>query len=301
LPHWLNKLATTPGENPRAMTSIRDALTHAATTLATRHEAAMLEGEILLAHALAKSRTYLHTWPERTLNETELATFNQLVERRCDGEPSAYITGEQEFWSLSLEVTPDTLIPRPETELLVELALEKIPTDEHYNIADLGTGSGAIALAIASERPRSQMYAVDFSAEALAVAERNRDKHSLNNITLLHGDWLTPLSELTFDLIISNPPYIRENDSHLEQGDLPFEPRSALVATNNGLDDIQRIVSDSKARLTNGGWLLIEHGYDQATDVSEIFKQHGYHNITTHRDLGGQPRVVAAQYNSKTQ
>ncbi|MBL1261291.1 MAG: peptide chain release factor N(5)-glutamine methyltransferase [Thiotrichaceae bacterium] len=282
------------------MTSIRDALNHAATTLATRHDGAMFEGEILLAHALEKTRTYLHTWPERALNEAQLTTFNRLVERRCNGEPSAYITGEQEFWSLSLAVTPDTLIPRPETELLVELALEHIPSDERYKIADLGTGSGAIALALASERPGSQIIAVDFSADALTVAECNREKHSLNNVTFMQGDWLAPLNELIFDVIVSNPPYVREDDIHLEQDGLPFEPRSALVASDNGLDDIQRIVVDSRARLTDSGWLLIEHGYDQGADVSEIFEQHGYHNITGHRDLSDQPRVVTAQYNAGT-
>jgi len=279
------------------MTSIRDALNLAATSLATHHDGAMFEGEVLLANTLEKTRTYLHTWPEHDLTEAQLTTFNQLVKRRCNGEPSAYITGEQEFWSLSLKVTPATLIPRPETELLVELALEHIPADKPCHVADLGTGSGAIALAIASERALCQMAAVDFSADALAVAERNREQHSLSNVTLMKGDWLAPLSELTFNVIVSNPPYIREDDSHLEQGDLPFEPRSALVATDNGLDDIQRIAADSRARLANGGWLLIEHGYDQATDVTLIFEQHGYRNITAHRDLSGQPRVVSAQYN----
>ncbi|MCF6324901.1 MAG: peptide chain release factor N(5)-glutamine methyltransferase [Gammaproteobacteria bacterium] len=282
------------------MTSIRNALNLAATTLAAHHDNAMFEGEVLLAHVLEKTRTYLHTWPERALSEIELTTFNQLVKRRDNGEPSAYITGEQEFWSLSLTVTPDTLIPRPETELLVELALEHIPADAHDKIADLGTGSGAIALALASERPHSQIIAVDFSAAALTVAERNRKKHSLNNVTFMQGDWLAPLSEFTFQVIISNPPYIREDDAHLQQGDLPFEPRNALIAANNGLDDIQRIATDSRARLAYGGWLLIEHGYDQAADVSEIFEHHGYHNITAHRDLSGQPRVVCAQYNPGT-
>ena len=279
------------------MTSIRNALNNATATLATHHEGAMFESEILLAYVLEKSRTYLHTWPERDLNEAQLSAFNELIERRLKGEPSAYITGEREFWSLSLEVTPDTLIPRPETELLVELALEHIPLNEVCYVADLGTGSGAIALAIASERPLSQIVAADFSTDALTVAERNRKKHSLNNVTFFQGDWLAPLSEKTFQVIASNPPYIREDDSHLDEGDLPFEPRSALVAINNGLDDIRKIIANSRARLDSDGWLLIEHGYDQASDVTQLFEQHGYYNITTHRDLSGQPRVVAAQYN----
>lgn len=283
------------------MTSIREALNHAAASLAVRHESAMFEGEVLLAYTLKKTRTYLHTWPEHELSEIDLATFNQLIERRCNGEPSAYITGEQEFWSLPLEVTPATLIPRPETELLVELALEKIPTDHALNIADLGTGSGAIALALATERPRSHVHAVDFSADALTVAERNRSHHALNNVTLHCGSWLAPLIEQTFQVIVSNPPYIREDDKHLDQGDLPFEPRSALVARDNGLDDIRTIVDHSRAQLINDGWLLVEHGYDQSGDVVQLFNQHGYHNITAHRDLSGQPRVVAGQYRVTTQ
>ncbi len=281
------------------MSSIRNALNHAAITLATRHKDAMLESEVLLAYALEKSRTWLHTWPERELTKAQLARFNALVERRLQGEPSAYITGEREFWSLSLEVTPDTLIPRPDTELLVELALEHIPMDEVFNIADLGTGTGAIALAIATERPRSHIFAVDYSADALAVAERNRTRHGLDNVTLRRGDWLTPLNELTFQVIVSNPPYIREDDSHLNQGDLPFEPRRALVAADNGLEDIRKIVADSRAQLAPNGSLLIEHGFDQAAAVTQLFKEHDYTNVTAHRDLSGQPRVVSGQYNSQ--
>ncbi len=281
------------------MSSIRNALNHAAITLATRHKDAMLESEVLLAYALEKSRTWLHTWPERELTKAQLARFNALVERRLQGEPSAYITGEREFWSLSLEVTPDTLIPRPDTELLVALALEHIPMDEVFNIADLGTGTGAIALAIATERPRSHIFAVDYSADALAVAERNRTRHGLDNVTLRRGDWLTPLNELTFQVIVSNPPYIREDDSHLNQGDLPFEPRRALVAADNGLEDIRKIVADSRAQLAPNGSLLIEHGFDQAAAVTQLFKEHDYTNVTAHRDLSGQPRVVSGQYNSQ--
>lgn len=255
----------------------------------------MLESEILLAYTLEKTRTWLYTWPERELTAAQLTRFNALIERRLQGEPSAYITGEREFWSLPLEVTPDTLIPRPETELLVELTLEHIPLDAPCNIADLGTGSGAIALALASERPRSHVFAVDFSAGALAIAARNRARHALNNVTLCCGDWFEPLAEQTFQVIVCNPPYIRENDTHLNQGDLPFEPRSALVATDNGLDDIRTIIADSRARLATNGWLLIEHGYDQSVDVTQLFAQHGYHNVTAHHDLSGQPRVVSGQ------
>jgi len=282
------------------MTTIRNALTHAATQLSNAHEGAVLESEVLLTYALEKSRTWLHTWPERELSEAQLTTFDALIKRRLQGEPSAYITGEREFWSLSLEVTPDTLIPRPETELLVALALEQIPTDATLNIADLGTGTGAIALAIASERPRCQIFAVDFSTGALAVAERNRARHALDNVTLHEGSWLTPVAEITFQVIVANPPYIRENDPHLEQGDLPFEPRSALVAGDDGLDDICKIISDSRARLATAGWLLIEHGFDQAEAVVQIFEQYGYSNVYTHRDLSGQPRVTSGQYNSKS-
>lgn len=279
------------------MTSIRNALNNAATTLDS-FNGAMFESELLLAHLLKKSRTWLHTWPERALSEAELNAFKALVERRLKGEPSAYITGEREFWSLSLHVTPDTLIPRPESELLVELALAHIPPGQPCNIADLGTGSGAIALAIASERPQSHIVAVDSSAAALTVAEGNRIRHALSNVTLIQGDWLTPLNGDSFRVIVSNPPYIREDDRHLNQGDLPFEPRSALVAMENGLHDIRRIIASSRERLGIDGWLLIEHGYDQSLDVVQLFKAHGYHNITPHQDLSGQPRVVAGQHHS---
>ncbi len=277
------------------MTSIRNALNNAATTLVS-FDGAMFESELLLAHLLKKSRTWLHTWPERELSKAELHAFKVLVERRLKGEPSAYITGEREFWSLSLHVTADTLIPRPESELLVELALAHIPHDQPCNIADLGTGSGAIALAIASERPQSHIVAVDLSAAALTVAEGNRNRHALSNVTLIQGDWLTPLNRDSFRVIVSNPPYICEDDRHLNQGDLPFEPRSALVAMENGLRDIRRIITSSRERLDIDGWLLIEHGYDQSLDVMQLFKAHGYHNITTHQDLSGQPRVVAGQH-----
>lgn len=279
------------------MSTIRNVLTAATTQLTTHLSEAALESEILLAHALEKPRTWLYTWPEHELTSTQISRFNTFVARRLRGEPSAYITGEREFWSLSLEVTPDTLIPRPETELLVELALEHIPMDQVFNIADLGTGSGAIALALATERPRSTVFAVDFSVSALAVAKRNRARHSLDNMVIYQGDWLAPLAEHTFQVIVSNPPYIRENDPHLTTGELPFEPRCALVAVNNGLDDIRKIVTDSRARFTTNGWLLIEHGCDQAMDVTRLFEEHGYHNVTAHRDLSGQPRVISGQYN----
>lgn len=279
------------------MTTIRNALTQASSQLNHRCDNAMLECEILLAYVLKKSRTYLLTWPERELTAAQHTDFSTLIRRRKKGEPSAYITGEREFWSLSLEVTPDTLIPRAETELLVELALEQIPADESLNVADLGTGSGAIALALASERPNSQIFAVDFSASALSVAERNRARHHIKNVTLREGSWLEAVSDVCFDVIISNPPYIQIDDPHLNRGDLPYEPRTALVADDNGLKDIHTIIENSRARLSQGGWLLIEHGFDQAKMVTQIFSQHGYHNITTHRDLSDQPRVVSGQYN----
>lgn len=276
------------------MTTIRTALNDAAHQLAN-FDNAKLECELLLCHLLQKSRTWLHTWPEHELSDDQLVTFHALIERRRQGEPSAYITGEREFWSLPLEVTPDTLIPRPETELLVELTLKHIPTKERRTIVDLGTGSGAIVLALASERPAAQFFAIDASAEALTVAERNRKRHNLINVTLHRGDWFEPVVELVFDVIVSNPPYVREHDPHLDEGDLPFEPRSALVADGDGLNDIRHIVSASGDRLKPDGWLLIEHGYDQADAVVAIFEQYGFCNVTSHRDLAGQPRVVSGQ------
>ncbi len=255
-------------------------------------ESAVLEAEILLAFTLKKPRSYLRTWPQRTLEKKALKQYQQYIERRFQGEPIAYIIGSWEFWSLDLKVTPATLIPRPETERLVELALEKLPNHCSCKIADLGTGSGAIALAIAKERPLCQIIATDISPRAIEIATINRNTHKLNNVEFIQSNWFEALQESKdFDLIVSNPPYIASNDPHLLQGDLPFEPSAALVSSSKGLHDIHQIVTTSRSHLKPGGWLLLEHGYNQGKTAGQLLKENGYDSIQCVSDYAQNERV----------
>lgn len=276
--------------------TLTDALRSATTQLAPVHDSARLDAELLLASVLKKPRSYLHAWPERALTEAQAWQFAALIARRAAGEPMAHILGTREFWSLELEVTPDTLIPRPETELLVELALARIPGETEWHIADLGTGSGAIALAIAHERPRCRIDADDVSAPALAVAERNAQRLNLRNARFHRGAWYEPFAGVLFDMIVSNPPYVRADDPHLRVGDVRFDPASALVAGPEGLDDLRDVIAGAPGHLRPGGWLLVEHGYDQGADIARFFAQAGFVEVRTHADLAGQPRVTAGQH-----
>lgn len=251
-----------------------------------------LDAEVLLAACLGRPRSYLHTWPERRVSMEQLARFRALLERRAYGEPVAYLTGRREFWSLPLTVTPDTLIPRPETETLVALALEKIAPDAALRIADLGTGSGAIALAVASERPRCELIATDSSVPALMVARHNARRLALGNVYFLAGSWCAPLDGPLFDLILSNPPYIAVHDPHLEQGDVRFEPHAALRAGAEGLDALRVIIACAAAHLKAGGWLLVEHGYDQRETVMQLFHAAGLRDVVDHADEAGLSRVT---------
>jgi len=255
-----------------------------------------LDAQVLLAHVLEQNRTYLIAHMRDGLTTDQQARFDDCITRRAAGTPVAYITGEQEFWSLPLTVTPDTLIPRPETELLVELALDRISKSDPLTIADIGTGSGAVALAIASERPDCQLFATDASAAALEVAKANATQLKILNIEFREGEYLEPLADLQFDVIVSNPPYVPEDDPHLNQGDVRFEPRGALVAGKDGLDVIRFLVSDSKSHLNGGGWLLIEHGYDQEQAVNELFIEAGYQSVECYRDLADLPRVTIGRF-----
>ncbi|MEO8489525.1 peptide chain release factor N(5)-glutamine methyltransferase [Pseudomonas sp.] len=252
---------------------------------------ARLDVELLLAAALGKPRSYLHTWPEKIVSSEHALTFAGYLQRRRSGEPVAYILGQQGFWKLDLEVAPHTLIPRPDTELLVEAALELLPATSTH-VLDLGTGSGAIALALASERPAWQVTAVDRVLEAVALAERNRQRLHLKNATVLNSHWFSALKRQTFDLIISNPPYIANNDPHLVAGDVRFEPASALVAGHDGLDDLRVITAQSPAHLNAGGWLLLEHGYDQAAAVRDLLSAQGFEDVHSRIDLGGHERIT---------
>ncbi|MGP0011750.1 peptide chain release factor N(5)-glutamine methyltransferase [Pseudomonas sp.] len=251
---------------------------------------ARLDAELLLAAALGKSRSYLHTWPEKIVSSEAALAFSDFLLRRRGGEPVAYILGQQGFWKLDLEVAPHTLIPRPDTELLVEAALELLPQTP-ARVLDLGTGSGAIALALANERPAWQVTAVDRVPEAVALAERNRQRLGLNNATVLSSHWFSALDGQRFQLIISNPPYIASSDPHLAQGDVRFEPASALVAGADGLDDLRLIIAQAPAHLEADGWLMLEHGYDQAEAVRELLSAQGFSDVHSRTDLGGHQRI----------
>lgn len=251
---------------------------------------ARLDAELLLAFALGKPRSYLRTWPEREPSAEQLSAFNAMLQRRRAGEPVAYILGQQGFWSLELEVAPHTLIPRPDTELLVETALELLPATP-LRALDLGTGTGAIALALASERPGWRVTGVDRVAEAVALAERNRQRLKLSNAEFRPSQWFSALAGERYGLIVSNPPYIAADDRHLGEGDVRFEPASALVAGVDGLDDIRQIIAQAPPHLEPGGWLLLEHGYDQAAAVRELLAAAGFARVHSRRDLGGHERI----------
>ena len=258
---------------------------------ATRTLGDRIDAEALLLHVLQRSRSWLFTHaldvPEAGVGEA----YARTIERRLRGEPVAYITGRRGFWTLDLEVTPATLIPRPETELLVELALQRLPPGFSGSVADLGTGSGAIALAIARERPHAQVIATDLSVAALEVARRNAERHAIDNVGFVHGEWLAPLAGHRFELIVSNPPYIETADPHLACGDLRFEPASALAAGSSGLDDIRCIVDSARNYLGPGGWLLFEHGWHQGDAARGLLLGAGYTDVFTAQDLEQRDRV----------
>ncbi len=270
--------------------SIRDCLL-AAEQLASVSESPRLDVELILAWVLAQSRTYLFTWPERELSAAQQAAFEQALARRLKGEPVAYIVGQQGFWTLDLQVAPSTLIPRPETELLVEAVLQRLP-ESPAMLLDLGTGTGAIALAVASERPQWRCVAVDKMPDAVALAERNRERLQLHNVRCLQSDWFANVGSTLFDVVVSNPPYIDSEDPHLQQGDVRYEPQSALVAAEKGLADIDRIVTKAKRYMVPGGLLLLEHGWEQGQAVRKLFTANRYSQVETLCDLAGHERVT---------
>jgi release factor glutamine methyltransferase len=271
-------------------------LASAAARLAPTSESARLDAELLLAYALDRPRSHLYAWPDRPATDAQRALFAQLVERRAQGEPVAYLTGTREFWSLPVRVTADVLIPRPETELLVELALAHLPDSPRPAIADLGTGSGVIALALAHECPHCRIVATDRSEGALTTARLNAEQLGLRHIEFRLGSWFGPLAAECFDLILSNPPYIAEGDPHLERGDLRFEPRSALVSGRDGLDDLRVIAHNARRHLHRGGWLIVEHGYDQGAVVRKLLKQEGFSAVETRHDLAGVARASLGRH-----
>jgi release factor glutamine methyltransferase len=275
--------------------SIRQALESAVLQLAPSQDSARLDAEVLLAFALGRPRTHLHAWPEQRLGELEAQRFRELIERRVAGEPVAYLTGRREFWSLELEVNRDTLIPRPETETLVAQALARIPVEGSLRIADLGTGSGAVALAIACERPACTVLATERSAATLQVAARNAKRLRLANVRFVRDHWCTALGGATLDMIVSNPPYVAEQDPHLDRGDVRFEPRSALIAGREGLDAITAIAEDARRSLRTGGLLLLEHADDQANTVAKLLIEKSYSDVGCYLDDSHRRRVTVAR------
>ncbi len=282
----------------QAVTTIQQALQQAAASLQTLpHSTPELEAAILLCHLLGKSRSFLYAWPKLGLSEIQARAYQALIQRRLQGDPIAHITGYREFWSLGLQITPATLIPRPETELLVEQGLTQLQGLASAQVADLGTGCGAIALAIASECPACQIDATDISREALAIARANAERLGITNVRFYLGSWFDALpGDTRYDLILSNPPYIAEHDNHLVQGDLACEPRTALASGPDGLNDLRSLSANAGAHLKSGAWLLLEHGFDQAGAIRELLKQQNFIQVRSHRDLAGHERISEGQW-----
>lgn len=281
--------------------TIREALLLGVTTLKAYREdkEAFLEAEILLADVLAKNRTYLFAYPEKNLYQEQVLQFIDYINQRAHGRPIAYITGKREFWSLTLKVNEHTLIPRHETELIVELTLQSLPAKECIHLLDLGTGSGAIALAIASERPHWRITACDKSKEALAVAEENANTLGITNLSFYRSDWFKELPTKHYHAIVANPPYIASTDPHLAFDDVCFEPKDALISGHNGFADLECIAKESLNYLKPGGLLLLEHGYDQKSTTTSILNELGYERVHCWQDLGGQDRVSGGWSPSK--
>jgi len=263
--------------------------------LSPASDTALLDTELLLCHCLSVNRTWLKTWPDKTLSLADAERFDQLFQRRLEGEPVAFIIGTQGFWSLDLSVSPHTLIPRPETELMVETAL-RLDLPGHSKVLDLGTGTGAIGLALASEYHHWQLTAVDVQAQAVELAEQNRLAHQLDNVTIYQSNWLAGVAnrqpQTKFNLIVSNPPYIEIDDAHLFEGDVRFEPASALVSGTEGLDDLKLVIGQSCGFLAAAGWLLVEHGHRQGPAVRDLFNEAGFVLVETRRDYNQLERIT---------
>lgn len=272
-------------------TPIKQLLHGAAEQFAAVSDSTRLDADLLLMHALDVPRSYLIAHADDVPDRPAQQRYAGLVERRASGEPVAYILGYQEFWSLRFDVCDAVLIPRPETETLVAKALEIIPAHEPWRLADLGTGSGAIALAVASERPHCEIIATDVSPAALAMAHTNAQRNHLTRIKFRQGHWFDAIADDSLEMIVSNPPYVAENDPHLDAPSMQFEPRQALIAPANGLRWLREIIVGAPALLAPGGWLLLEHGYDQAEFVVELMAAQGFKNVATATDLAGHPRV----------
>lgn len=260
-------------------------------------DTAQLDAQLLLAHVLEVSTSYFYTWPDKTVESANIERFDVLLVRRERGEPIAYLLGHQAFWSVDLEVAPCTLIPRADTERLVEVALSVLDINRANRILDLGTGTGAIALALAAELPNANVVGVDLIEDAVALAKRNASRNRISNVRFVQSSWFDALgTSESFDLIVSNPPYIDSNDEHLSQGDVRFEPKSALVAEKQGMADIEHIIQQAPGYMAPNAYLVFEHGYDQALAVQQRLREAGFVSIESFQDLGGNDRVTIGQY-----
>jgi release factor glutamine methyltransferase len=275
--------------------NIRQALQQASKQLADSSPSAMLDSQVLLTHVLQCNTAHLAAWPEKTLSDAQLADFLQLLKQRQQGVPVAHLTGSREFWSLNFSVDDSTLIPRPETETLVEFILEKFADIDRLKLLDMGTGTGAIAISVAKQKPDWKIIASDVSEQALALAAKNSSDNLTANVTLVHSNWFDAIAQDDFNIIVSNPPYIASDDPHLSQGDVRFEPQSALSSGETGMDDIEHICSQAKDHLLKNGWLIVEHGYNQKQLVSDCFTRNGFKEIEQRQDLSGHTRMTAGK------
>ena len=275
--------------------NIQQALQQASLRLAESSPSATLDAQILLTFVLQCNTAHLAAWPEKNLSEEQQAHYQQLIQQRQQGLPVAHLTGLREFWSLNFLINNSTLIPRPETETLVEFILTKFSDRENLTMLDMGTGTGAIAIAIAIEKPGWKIVASDISEQALKLARQNSHNHQTDNITFIHSDWFSNINRNDFDIIVSNPPYIAADDPHLKQGDVRFEPQSALISGTTGMDDIEQICLHAKNYLTKNGWLIIEHGYNQKQQVADCFAKNSFTEIEQKQDLSGHTRMTAGK------
>jgi len=282
------------------MHTIQSLLTESSQQLQASSDSAQIDVEILLCHILKKDRSHLRAWPEKQLTNEQFKQFQSLFQKRLQGIPIAYLTGTREFWSRDFITTPAVLIPRPETETLIELCLGLVQNNPSTTLLDLGTGSGIIAITLAAEKQNIQITAVDKSDDALFVAKQNAILNQTPQISFIQSDWFTQIPKQKFNFIVSNPPYINPSDPHLQQGDVRFEPNSALVAQQHGLQDIIYIAQKGKAYLKQDAYLILEHGYDQKSAVHAILSENNYYNIHCLNDLSGQARLSYAQWQSNT-
>ena len=271
--------------------TIKEALSQAANTL-VESDSSVLDSEVLLAHTLKKNRSYFRAWPDKTLSADELRVFKQLVKQRQQGQPIAYLTGEREFWSRSFIVSPSVLIPRPDTEVLIDIVQQKFSAEQNFSVLDLGTGSGIIAITLALEFKNATITAIDASNDALSIAKKNAQLLAANNVDFILSDWFEQLADKKFDLIVSNPPYICPTDPHLSDGDVRFEPTSALVSEQQGLQDIEQIISDAQHFLKDNGIILFEHGYQQGKQVEKLLRSSGYKLTEQFQDIQGHTRAT---------